>query len=320
MGEGSLIRIGTRGSPLALLQTAQVEASLADAGHRTERCTLRTTGDVIRDVPLEQIGTTAIFTRELDDALLQGRIDAAVHSLKDLPTRLPDGITVAAVGPRENPADVFVSSRYRWEEVPIGASVATGSVRRRAELLRARPDLDVVSIRGNIDTRLEILQATPSLAGTVLAAAGLIRLGLQERISHYFPPEVLLPAPGQGAIAVTVRRDDEQAMAAVRCFHDRRAAAAVGAERALLRALDGGCQVPVGALADAQQAGDRWRVELRARVVSLDGRRVVDATDSATIDTTESATSLGQRLADHMCGLGADEILRQVRASPSKDG
>jgi len=320
MGEGSLIRIGTRGSPLALLQTAQVEASLADAGHRTERCTLRTTGDVIRDVPLEQIGTTAIFTRELDDALLQGRIDAAVHSLKDLPTRLPDGITVAAVGPRENPADVFVSSRYRWEDVPIGASVATSSVRRRAELLRARPDLDVVSIRGNIDTRLEILQATPSLAGTVLAAAGLIRLGLQDRISHYFPPEVLLPAPGQGAIAVTVRRDDEQAMAAVRCFHDRRAAAAVGAERALLGALDGGCQVPVGALADAQPAGDRWRVELHARVVSLDGRRVVDATDSATIDTTESATSLGQRLADHMRGLGADEILRDVRASPSKDG
>ncbi|TDJ54192.1 MAG: hydroxymethylbilane synthase, partial [Gemmatimonadetes bacterium] len=160
MGESSLIRLGTRGSPLALLQTALVEASLADAGHRTERCTLRTTGDVIRDVPLEQIGTTAIFTRELDDALLQGRIDAAVHSLKDLPTRLPDGITVAAVGPRENPADVFVSSRYRWEEVPIGASVATSSVRRRAELLRARPDLDVVSIRGNIDTRLEILQAT----------------------------------------------------------------------------------------------------------------------------------------------------------------
>lgn len=319
MGEASLIRIGTRASPLALLQTTHVEAALAKAGHVTDRNQLNTTGDVIQDVALEHIGTTAIFTRELDDALLQGRIDAGVHSLKDLPTRLPDGITLAAVGHRENPADVFVSNRYPWDEMPVGSSVATSSVRRRAELLRTRTDLEIAPIRGNIDTRLKILDSTPSLAGTVLAAAGLIRLGLEDRIRHYFPAEVILPAPGQGAIAVTVRREDEGTLAAVRCFHDSRVAAAVEAERALLRALDGGCQVPVGALAEAQSVGDGWRVDLRARVVSLDGRRAVDATDSAMIDTTEGATELGQRLADHMRGLGADAILREVRASPSEN-
>jgi hydroxymethylbilane synthase len=319
VGEVSLIRVGTRGSPLALVQTALVEAALAEAGCTTERTTLRTTGDVIRDVPLEHIGTTAIFTRELDDALLDGRIDAAVHSLKDLPTRLPEGVIVAAVGPRENPADVFVSTRFDWQDVPVGAVVATSSVRRRAELLRARPDLEVVSIRGNIDTRLEILEATPSLAGTVLAAAGLIRLSLQDRIRQYFMPEVILPAPGQGAVAVTVREADHDTLTAVRCFHDAQVAAAVQAERSLLRALDGGCQVPIGALAQAQPEGEGWRVELRARVVSLDGRQMVDEVDGATIDADEGAETLGLNLADRMRRLGAESILRDVRAAPSEE-
>ena len=319
MGEVSLIRVGTRGSPLALVQTALVEAALAEAGCTTERTTLRTTGDVIRDVPLEHIGTTAIFTRELDDALLDGRIDAAVHSLKDLPTRLPEGVIVAAVGPRENPADVFVSTRFDWQDVPVGAVVATSSVRRRAELLRARPDLEIVSIRGNIDTRLEILEATPSLAGTVLAAAGLIRLSLQDRIRQYFMPEVILPAPGQGAVAVTVREADHDTLMAARCFHDAQVAVAVQAERSLLRALDGGCQVPIGALAQAQPEGEGWRVELRARVVSLDGRQMVDEVDGATIDADEGAETLGLNLADRMRRLGAESILRDVRAAPSEE-
>jgi hydroxymethylbilane synthase len=314
-----LIRVGTRGSPLALVQTALVEAALAEAGYGTERTAISTTGDVIRDVPLEHIGTTAIFTRELDDALLEGRIDAAVHSLKDLPTRLPDGIIMGAVGHRENPADVFVSTRFQWENVPVGATIATSSVRRRAELLRTRPDLEVVSIRGNIDTRLEILDATPPLAGTVLAAAGLTRLGLQDRIRHYFPPEVLLPAPGQGALAVTVRQEDQDTMTAVRCFHDSRVAIAVESERSLLRALDGGCQVPIGALAEAQPEGDRWRVQLRARVVSLDGGQVVNEADDATVDSAEGAEALGLNLADRMRRLGAEAILRDVRGSQSEE-
>jgi len=310
------LRLGTRASALARWQTESVRSRLAEQGYTTERIEIRTTGDVVQDVPLSQIGGRALFTKQLDDALLEGRIDLAVHSLKDLPTVLPDGIALGAVGLREDPRDALVARNgMGWAGLPRGAAVATSSLRRRAQLLRARPDLRVADIRGNVDTRLAKLDRNPEWAAVLLAAAGLVRLGLGDRITERLPFDVMLPAPGQGALAATVRTDDPSARDAVRgVLHDPDTELAVAAERGFLRRLEGGCQVPVAAFAEVAPDGGQRLVRLRGRVVALAGDAGVEGERAGSAATAEEAEALGEALADQLLGEGAEAILRSVRA------
>ena len=209
------LRVGTRASALAIWQTEHVRARLHAAGCETVRVEIRTTGDLVQSVPLSQIGSRALFTRQIDDAMLEGRIDLAVHSLKDLPTLLPDGIALVAVGEREDPRDALVGrGPVRWEDLPDRAVLATSSLRRRAQLLHLRPDFQVRDVRGNVDTRLAKLDASSEWSGLLLATAGLVRLGFGDRIGHRLPLELMLPAPGQGALAITARAGDAPASAA----------------------------------------------------------------------------------------------------------
>ncbi len=307
------LRVGTRVSALALWQTQRVQELLVDAGHPTERIEIRTTGDMVQDVPLARIGSAALFTRQIDEALLAGRIDLGVHSLKDLPTVLPDGIVVAAVSEREDPSDALVGrGPLRWSELPRNATVATSSLRRKAQLLHARPDLRVSDLRGNVDTRLRKLDSAEGWSAILLAAAGLLRLGLGHRIGERLPPGVMLPAPGQGALAVTARVDDARAIDAVRtAMHHRPSALAVAAERAFLRRMEGGCQVPVAALA-VLEAGDTLR--LHGRVIALDGSRMAEGHASGRIAQVGEAEQMGAALAERLIREGAGDILAEVRA------
>jgi hydroxymethylbilane synthase len=311
------LRVGTRASALALWQTEHVRASLHAAGYRTERVEIRTTGDMVQDVPLARIGSRALFTRQIDDAMLDGRIDLAVHSLKDLPTVLPEGIALAAVAEREDPRDALVGrGPLGWDDLPHGGIVATSSLRRRAQLLHLRPDLEVRDVRGNVDTRLRKLDASSEWSAILLAVAGLVRLGLDQRIGERLSPELILPAPGQGALAVTARRDDAAAAtAAARAVHHAETSRAVAAERAFLRTLEGGCQVPVGA--HATLAGETVRVH--GRVVSLKGERAVEAVETGLARDENEADALGVRLAERLLADGADAVLAEARsaAAPS---
>jgi hydroxymethylbilane synthase len=307
------LRIGTRGSALALWQTEHVRARLHAAGCATERVEIRTTGDMVQQVPLSQIGSRALFTRQIDDAMLEGRIDLAVHSLKDLPTTLPAGIALVAVGEREDPRDALVGrGPLRWDRLPGGAVLATSSLRRRAQLLHLRPDLDVRDIRGNVDTRLAKLDVHPEWTGILLAAAGLVRLGFAERIGGRLPDEVMLPAPGQGALAVTARRGDAAAAEAARAVHHPPTAYATSAERAFLRTLEGGCQVPVAAHATLGEGG---RARLHGRVVSLRGERAVEGIETGAGGSDSDADALGVRLAERLLDDGAGDILAEARAA-----
>jgi hydroxymethylbilane synthase len=312
------LRIGTRGSALALWQTERVRSLLSAAGYATERVEIRTTGDLVQDVPLSRIGTRALFTKQIDDALLAERIDLAVHSLKDLPTVLPAGIELGAVGEREDSRDALVGrSPLRWADVPQGATIATSSLRRRAQLLHARPDLRISDIRGNVDTRLAKLEANAEWTAIVLAAAGLVRLGLGHRIGERLPLEVMLPAPGQGALAVTVRKGDAGSLAAARAaVQDEATAIAVAAERAFLRRLEGGCQVPVGAYAELEHLAGQTELRLHGRIVSLLGERAVEGHASAADADQDAAATLGTSLAEQLLVRGGAEILAGVRGSP----
>ncbi|MFZ5624402.1 MAG: hydroxymethylbilane synthase [Gemmatimonadota bacterium] len=316
-----VLRVGTRASALALWQTERVRALLAERGYATERVEITTTGDVIQDIPLAAVGGVAFFTRQLDETMLAGHIDLAVHSLKDLPTVLPPGIRLAAVSSREDPRDALVGRHpLLWRDVPPRAIIATSSLRRRAQLKRARPDLTVVDIRGNVDTRLARLDASPEWAATVLATAGLVRLGFAARIGERMPLDVMLPAPGQGALAVTARADDALVLAAAReAVHDEGTAVAVTAERALLRRLEGGCSVPIGALAEVRQAAKGWLLRLRGNAVSVDGTRAADVDAEGVVDDGDDATAFGEAAAETLLARGADRILHDLktqRAAP----
>ncbi|HKT60105.1 MAG TPA: hydroxymethylbilane synthase [Gemmatimonadales bacterium] len=309
----SRLRIGTRASKLALWQTEHVRARLHAAGIETERIEIKTTGDLVQHVPLAEIGGRALFTRQIDEAMLEGRIDLAVHSLKDLPTTLPEGIALVAVGEREDPRDALVGrGPIRWNDLPRGGVVATSSLRRRAQLLHLRPDLEVRDVRGNVDTRLSKLEASQDWSAILLAAAGLVRLGLEARIGERLSPAVMLPAPGQGALAVTARAGDHTAASAVaRAVHHPSTARAVAAERAFLRTLEGGCQVPVAAHATLR--GDR--LHLHGRVVSLRGERAVEGEDTSEVRDEQEADGLGARLAERLLAEGASSILAEVRSA-----
>ena len=312
----SPLRIGTRGSALALWQTERVRSLLAAAGHETERVEIKTTGDLAPDVPLAHIGSRALFTKQIDDALLEQRVDLAVHSLKDLPTQLPPGIVIGAVGLREDARDALVArGRLEWGAVPHGAVIGTSSLRRRAQLLYHRPDLQIVDLRGNVDTRLAKLDSNAGWSAIVLATAGLVRLGLAHRIGERLAPELMLPAPGQGALAVTVRDQDVTLATAVRnAVHEPTTAMLVAAERAFLSGLEGGCQVPVAAHA-VLRAGERQNVlQLHGRVVSPDGRAMVEGHQLGPVVSEEEAVALGTALADRLLHQGAGAILVQSRS------
>lgn len=311
------LRIGTRSSPLALWQTERVRTLLRAAGQDTERVEIKTTGDLNAEVPLARLGSRALFTKQIDDALLDGRIDLAVHSLKDLPTQLPDGIMIGAIGSREDPRDALVGrGPLRWNDLPRGGTIGTSSLRRRAQLLNLRPDLTVVDLRGNVGTRLAKLDTNLDWTGILLATAGLVRLGLEGRIGERLSPDLMLPAPGQGALAVTVRPDDKAVGTVVRrAVHDPATALPVSAERAFLRRLEGGCQVPVAAYGELKAGGKPLVLDLRGRVVSpggeslVEGRRIGSAPDEA------MAAALGTELAEQVLADGAGAILMEARTA-----
>lgn len=310
-------RIAARGSRLALWQAEAVRERLlaADASLEVEIAVIRTTGDRITDVPLARIGGRGLFTREIDDALLDGRAEIAVHSLKDVPTTLPAGLLLAAVTEREDPRDVLVGPAGQatsLENLRPGARVGTSSLRRRAQLRRLRKDVDVVDLRGNLDTRIAKLD-DGAYDAIILAAAGIRRLGWAERISCYLPAESWLPAVGQGALGIVVRDGDERSLAAVSALHHPETGAAVSAERAFLGALEGGCQVPIGALAlvaDGELLIDGF-------VADLDGRAFLR--DRVTGPVTEAGL-LGGALARRLIHAGADGVLDGVRASLDNPG
>jgi hydroxymethylbilane synthase len=296
------LRIGTRGSRLALWQANYVAArlrALAD-GRAVELVEIQTAGDQVRDVPLAQIGGDGVFTKEIQRALLAGTVDVAVHSLKDLPTLPVEGLMLAAVPPRGATADVFISRRHaRLDALPTGATVATSSLRRRAQVLWRRPDLRLVDIRGNVETRLRRL-TEEGLDALILARAGLERLELAAEITEVLDAAWMLPAVGQGALGLECRAEDRASRALLAQLDDAATHDAVLAERAFLRTLGGGCQVPIGALATA--AGDR--VQLRGAVLSPDGRERIEGQKEGKL-----AEEVGQQLAEELLQRGAKRIL-----------
>ncbi|HEY7989927.1 MAG TPA: hydroxymethylbilane synthase [Stellaceae bacterium] len=294
-----LLRIGTRGSALALVQTAQVAAALAvsdpalAAPGAIATVPIRTTGDKVQDRPVAEIGGKALFAREIEEALLDGRIDIAVHSTKDLPTFLPQGLAIAAYLKREDPRDAFLSRRAdSLEGLPRGAAVGTSSPRRTAQLLHERPDLKIVQMRGNVDTRVRKLDGGDYDA-IVLALAGLKRLGLADRVTSIIPAEQMLPAPAQGAIALETRADDNRAVDYCVAINHAETSICVGAERAFLAVLGGDCRTPIAALARIDDGLFRFRAE----ILKPDGSaRLAAARDGEPREAILLATDAGHDL------------------------
>lgn len=275
-----VLRIGTRGSPLALAQTEAVREALARcdadlaAPAALEVVVITTSGDRILDRALADLGGKGLFTKEIDDALLAGSIDLAVHSVKDLPTRMPDGIRFVCTLPREDPRDALIAPAHgELARLPAGAVVGTASLRRQAQILHRRPDLRVLTLRGNVQTRLRKL-AAGDVDATLLALAGLKRLGMADAATALMSDDEMLPAVGQGAIGITCRADDTATLLRLDEFNDRRTFTAVDAERAMLAALDGSCRTPIAGLATV--AGDD-DLHLRGQVARPDGSRVIEA-------------------------------------------
>ena len=308
------LRIGTRGSALALWQAQHVEALIRSqpGAPPVQLVRIRTEGDVRTDVPLWQIGGRAFFTKEIDKALLSDEIDIAVHSLKDLSTVLEAGIELAAALEREDPRDALLSrSGARLADLPRGARLGTSSLRRRAFVARARPDIELLELRGNVPTRIERLK-NGDYDAIILAAAGLRRLGLDPNISELLSLEDFPPAVSQGAIGVCMRTGDTEAGRWLQQLDNRASRLATTAERALLRKLEGGCQVPLGAIASLE--GDTLR--LHAAVCALDGSKILQA--KSTIPATlANAVSLGQRLAEDLLSQGAAALMANERTARS---
>ncbi len=309
------MKLGTRASKLALWQAHHVADRLRHAGHEVEVVTFSTKGDRILDTPLSEIGDKGLFTQELDRALLDGAISLAVHSLKDLPTTLPPGLALAAVPERAEPWDAFVAHPDfdgGLADLPEGAVLATSSLRRQAQLKAWRPDIRIVSVRGNVPTRIAKLDAS-AWHGAILAAAGLIRLDLSDRIRERIDPAIMLPAVSQGALGIVCAESDTQTADILRSvFADADTTAAVTAERALLRRLEGGCQVPVAAYARI----DDGMLYLDGAVASLDGSRHVRASLSG---SPADAGTLGVALAETLLDGGAGDILRVIRTAAAPD-
>jgi hydroxymethylbilane synthase len=302
------LRLGTRSSQLAMWQAHHVAGlirKMPDAPE-IELITIKTEGDLILDVPLSSLPGKNFFTREIETALLEDRIDLAVHSLKDLATDMPPGLMLGAVLEREDSRDVLCCrDGIDAETLPQAARVGTSSLRRRAFLLHWRPDLEIVDLRGNVPTRVRKL-TEQSMDAIVLAAAGVIRLELSEHISSYFPTEKFLPAVGQGAVAVQIRQDDDESMRWVQPLEDPATRSATGAERALLHELEGGCQIPLGALAVVSDG----TLTLSAAICGTSGDPFVEGQRQG---PTENCESIGQDLARDLHDRGGAEILKKLR-------
>jgi hydroxymethylbilane synthase len=301
------IKIGTRGSLLATTQSTwvrkQIEAE--HPGITVELVKIVTKGDKILDVPLAKVGGKGLFVKEIEEALLRKDVDLAVHSMKDVPSELPDELHLGIIPPRENPHDAFISTRFaRLADLPEGATVGTSSLRRRAQLAALRPDLKIVDLRGNLDTRLRKLDEGKFQA-IILAAAGLNRLGMSSRATGYFTAREMLPAVGQGALGIELRKDDDELLAGLSFLNDDNTTIAVAAERAFLYRLEGGCQVPIGAFAEV----DGGQVELTGLVASVDGKEVLK--DSISGPNAE-AQQIGTQLANKLLDMGGREILAEV--------
>ncbi len=299
------LRIATRGSKLALWQAEHVAALLRPvlAPRPVELVIVQTTGDRVQDRSLSVLGGQGAFTKEIQQAVLDGRADVAVHSLKDLPTQPVPGLVLAATPPRAAVQDAFVSVKYRrFDDLPEGATLATGSLRRRAQLLHRRPDLRLADMRGNVETRLRKMHEQ-GLDGMILAVAGLERLGLADQVAEVLSEEWMLPAVGQGALGVECRADDADTRAVLERINHRETFLAVLAERAFLRALGGGCLVPIAGLGRL----DHGDLLVQGMVCSPDGSRRIAAAVSG---SAHDAEPLGERLAERLRQLGAEEILR----------
>ena len=301
------LRIGTRGSQLALYQANWVKEKLAQAyPHlKVTLIKIKTTGDKIQDAPLAKIGGKGLFVKEIEEALMKKGIDLAVHSIKDVPTELPKGLHLSAITKREDPRDVFISKDGTLlKNLPQGAKIGTSSLRRQAQLLHFRGDFEMIPLRGNLDTRLKKLK-TMSLDGIILAYAGVKRLGLEERITEIISTEISLPAIGQGALGIETRMDDEEVEERIRFLNDPLSAIAISAERAFLKKLGGGCQVPIAAF--GQIVGSTLQID--GMVGTIDGKRLIRHHLEGTL---EEAESLGIQLAEVLLNKGAEEILEEV--------
>ena len=298
----STLRIGSRGSQLALAQAHYIRDLLQARGHTVTIEIIKTTGDKITDVALAKVGTKGMFTKEIEEALSQQRIDLAVHSLKDLPTEISAEFELAAIPAREDPRDAFCSPHASLDALPTGARVGTSSLRRQAQLKAVRPDLQIDSLRGNVDTRLRKLDAGEYDA-IILAAAGLRRLGKFGAARQLLPAQIMCPAAGQGALAIEVRAGDSSARDALAFLDDAAARAAVTCERALLSKMGGGCQVPIGAYAESLGR----ELHLQAVVARPDGERVLRETGSG-----QDAVELGERVGEVLLVRGGRQILQDV--------
>src|SRR5947209_19219991 len=297
------LRIGSRGSQLALWQANHISALLRERGHEVEIEIIKTTGDKITDVALAKVGTKGMFTKEIEEALAAGRVDLAVHSLKDLPTEVTPGFEIAAITKRENPRDVFVSKKYaRVEDLPQNARVGTSSLRRQAQLKAVRPDLDVHPLRGNVDTRLRKLESGDYDA-IILAAAGVNRLGLTSLVKQVIPADIMCPAAGQGALGIEIRQGDHRVGEHLKFLDDASARKTTTCERALLNKLGGGCQVPIGAFAEIRGG----MIHLRGVVAHPDGSQVLRESRDG-----ENPVRLGDEVGETLLRRGGHAILQEV--------
>lgn len=306
----TLVVIGSRGSLLAMTQTTWVKNHIQffrpDLDFHIKKIT--TSGDKITDVALAKIGGKGLFTKEIENELLSGIIDLAVHSMKDLPTQMPEGLKIGCVPLRENPHDVIVSrNNIKFSDLPEGAVIGTCSLRRKAQLLAVRPDLKVADLRGNLDTRLRKVEEG-EFDAVVLACAGIRRLGRQEVISEILDSDTIIPAVGQGALCIQIRDDDHATEELLQPLNHEETARAITAERALMAELEGGCQVPVGGHARMEKG----LLTLYGVVASLEGDRIIRAQDT---DNPMNAEELGKRVAGRLIAMGAREILDEIRGN-----
>ncbi|MBP2675959.1 MAG: porphobilinogen deaminase [Deltaproteobacteria bacterium] len=301
------IRIGTRGSALALTQSTWVADSIRGRHPdcEVELITIKTKGDIMQDVSLVQIGGKGLFIKEIEEALLRGDVDVAVHSMKDVPAELPDGLEIAVTPLREDPRDVLVSSGNRkLEEMPRGARIGTCSLRRGCQLRNRMPDLEIVTLRGNLDTRIRKVE-TEGLDGVIVAAAGIRRMGWVAKVSQFIPVELMLPAVGQGVLGIETRKDDARVRGAIDFLNDPVTGCEVGAERSFLKRLEGGCQLPIAAL--AKKTGES--ITLEGLVGSEDGRVMIRDAVKGAADAYEA---VGRELAEKILARGGRAILDEV--------
>ena len=308
-----VIRLGSRGSQLALWQAEHIRSEIErETGRPVEITKIKTTGDMILDVPLSRVGGKGLFVKEIEEALLSGRIDLAVHSMKDVPTDLPDRLGIVAITRREDPRDAFLSVKYRRiEELPQGGRVGTSSLRRQTQLLGLRPDLRIESLRGNLDTRIRKMEEG-FFDAVILAAAGIRRLGWEAKITQYLSVELSLPAIGQGALGIEIRTDDLETREAVSFLNHRDTAYAVRAERGFLKRLEGGCQVPIASFGRTEGEA----IVLEGLVGRPDGSQILRAGARGTVADPEG---LGVSLAEELLRRGAKEILDEVYRKPGPE-